>query len=65
MDVFREPVRVLFDRKPIKAGPKRWGWVTFGGWLPPTYLALYDLNTMTPERLKANIEKVKRVIGKW
>jgi prolyl-tRNA synthetase len=30
VDVFREPVRVLFDRKPIKAAPKRWGWVKKG-----------------------------------
>jgi len=30
VDVFREPLRVLFDRKPIKAAPKRWGWVKKG-----------------------------------
>ena len=50
---------------PPRRIAKRWGWVTFGGWLPPTYLALYDMNNMSPERLKANIEKVKRVIGRW
>lgn len=30
VDVFREPVRVLFDRKPVKAATKRWGWVKKG-----------------------------------
>ncbi|WP_264612583.1 proline--tRNA ligase [Sphingobium sp. B11D3B] len=30
VDVFREPLRVLFDKKPIKAAPKRWGWVKKG-----------------------------------
>jgi prolyl-tRNA synthetase len=30
LDVFREPVRVLLDRKPIKASNKRWAWVKKG-----------------------------------
>ena len=30
VDAFREPVRVLFDRKPVKAATKRWGWVKKG-----------------------------------
>ena len=30
LDVFREPVRVLLDRKPIKASNKRWSWVKKG-----------------------------------
>ena len=50
---------------PPRRMAKRWGWVTFGGWLPPTYLALYDMNNVTPDGLKAHIEKVKRVIGRW
>lgn len=29
-DVFREPVRVFFDKKPTKAATKRWGWVKKG-----------------------------------
>jgi prolyl-tRNA synthetase len=29
-DAFREPVRVLFDKKPTKAATKRWGWVKKG-----------------------------------
>lgn len=30
LDVFREPVRVLFDAAPVKAQTKRWGWVKKG-----------------------------------
>ena len=30
VDVFREPLRVLLDRKPIKAANKRWSWVKKG-----------------------------------
>ena len=43
----------------------RWAWVTFGGWLPPTYLALYDMNNVTEAQLKGFIAKVKRVFGRW
>ncbi len=30
LDAFREPVRVLLDRRPIKAANKRWAWVKKG-----------------------------------
>ena len=30
VDVFREPLRVLFDKKPVKAANKRWAWVKKG-----------------------------------
>ncbi|MBN8829268.1 MAG: proline--tRNA ligase [Sphingomonadales bacterium] len=30
VDVFREPLRVLLDKKPIKAANKRWSWVKKG-----------------------------------
>lgn len=50
---------------PPRRIAKRWGWATFGGWRPPTYLALYDMNNVTPEGLKAHLEKVRRVIGRW
>jgi len=38
----------------------RWAWVTFGTRMPPKYLALYDMNNATPERLAGFIERVKR-----
>jgi NAD(P)H dehydrogenase (quinone) len=50
---------------PPRRMAKRWGWVTFGGFLPPTYLALYDMNNVTKEGLVAFRDKVKRVIGRW
>jgi len=50
---------------PPRRMAKRWGWVTFGGWLPPTYLALYDMNNVTPDGLQAFIGKVKRAIAKF
>ena len=50
---------------PPRTMAMRWGWVTFGGWRPPTYLALYDMNHATPERLSGFIDKVKRVLGRW
>jgi NAD(P)H dehydrogenase (quinone) len=50
---------------PPRRMARRWGWVTFGGWLPPTYLALYDMNNVSPDQLKGFIEKVRRVIGRW
>ncbi|MGE4323055.1 MAG: proline--tRNA ligase [Sphingobium sp.] len=30
LDVFREPVRALLDKRPAKAAGKRWGWVKKG-----------------------------------
>jgi putative NADPH-quinone reductase len=36
----------------------RWGWVTFGA--RPKYLALYDMNNQSPERLGAFVDKVRR-----
>jgi putative NADPH-quinone reductase len=57
--------RTLIMGDPPRRMARRWGWVTFGGRLPPAYLALYDMNNVTPERLQGFIEKVKRVIGRW
>jgi len=50
---------------PPRRMARRWGWVTFGGWRPPTYLALYDMNNVTPDQLRDFIDRVKRVIGRW
>jgi NAD(P)H dehydrogenase (quinone) len=57
--------RTFLMGDPPRRMAKRWGWITFGGWLPPTYLALYDMNNVTPDQLKGFIEKVKRVLGRW
>lgn len=50
---------------PPRTMARRWGWVTFGGWRPPTYLALYDMNNVTAERLTGFMDKVKRVLARW
>jgi NAD(P)H dehydrogenase (quinone) len=57
--------RTFLMGDPPRRMAKRWGWVTFGGWLPPTYLALYDMNNVTPDQLNGFVAKVKRVIGNW
>jgi NAD(P)H dehydrogenase (quinone) len=43
---------------PPRRLAQRWAWVTFGRL--PLYLALYDMNNATPERLEAFTAKVKR-----
>jgi putative NADPH-quinone reductase len=57
--------RTMVMGDPPRRMARRWGWVTFGGWLPPTYLALYDMNNVTPDQLRGFIAKVRRVIGRW
>ena len=57
--------RTMLMGDPPRRLAMRWAWATFGTLLPPTYLALYDMNNVTPDQLKGFIEKVKRVIGKW
>ena len=58
-------LRTMLMGDPPRRIARRWGWVTFGGWLPPQYLALYDMNNATPARLSAFIAKVKRTIARW
>lgn len=50
---------------PPRRLAKRWAWVTFRTKRPPKYLALYDMNNVTPEQLTAFIDKVKTEIGKF
>ncbi|MEP7241347.1 MAG: NAD(P)H-dependent oxidoreductase [Devosia sp.] len=58
-------LRTMIMGDPPRRMARRWGWVTFGGWLPPKYLALYDMNNVTPQQLSGFIDRVKRVIGRW
>ena len=44
---------------------RRWAWVTFGTPMPPKYLALYDMNNCTPERLQGFIAKVRGEMVTW
>ncbi len=57
--------RTMLMGDPPRRFARRWGWVTFGGRLPPKYLALYDMNNVTPVQLTAFIAKVKRVIARF
>jgi NAD(P)H dehydrogenase (quinone) len=50
---------------PPRRMAKRWGWITFGGWLPPQYLALYDMNNVTAAGLQAFTDKVKRAMERF
>jgi hypothetical protein len=58
-------LRTFLMGDPPRRIARRWGWATFRGWLPPQYLALYDMNNVSPDRLKGFIGKVRRVIGRW
>ena len=58
-------LRTMLMGDPPRRIARRWGWVTFGGWLPPQYLALYDMNNATPARLSAFIARVKRAMARW
>ncbi|MCP8884396.1 NAD(P)H-dependent oxidoreductase [Devosia sp. XJ19-1] len=41
----------------------RWGWVTFR--TRPKYLALYDMNNVTPERREGFLDKVRAEMGRF
>lgn len=57
--------RTFIMGDPPRRMAKRWGWVTFGGWLPPQYLALYDMNNVSPDGLRAFTDKVKRAMERF
>lgn len=52
-------LRTMVMGDPPRRLARRWAWVTFGTLTPPKYLALYDMNNCTPERLSGFIEKVR------
>lgn len=53
-------LRTILMGDPPRRLARRWAWAMFGTPLPPRYLAFYDMNNATPERLKAFIAKVRR-----
>ena len=58
-------LRTMIMGDPPRRLARRWAWVTFGTPMPPTYLALYDMNNATSARLEGFIQKVKRTLGAW
>jgi putative NADPH-quinone reductase len=50
--------RTMVMGDPPRRLARRWAWVTFGTPMPPRYLALYDMNNCTPERLAAFAARV-------
>ncbi len=50
---------------PPRRLARRWAWATFGGWLPPKFLALYNMNSITPAELSAFIDKIRRAMARF
>ncbi|MEO8683613.1 MAG: NAD(P)H-dependent oxidoreductase [Devosia sp.] len=57
--------RTMIMGDPPRRLARRWAWVTFRTPRPPKYLALYDMNNNSPERLGAFIDRVKAEVGKF
>src|SRR5690349_16749349 len=57
--------RTMIMGDPPRRLAMRWAWATFGTLMPPTYLALYDMNNQTEAGLKGFIDKVKRKMARF
>ncbi len=57
--------RTMLMGDPPRRLAKRWAWATFRTRMPPTYLALYDMNNNQTSQLTAYIEKVKAEFRRW
>lgn len=58
-------LRTILMGDPPRRLARRWAWAMFSTLLPPRYLALYDMNNATPERLAAFRERVRRVMERF
>lgn len=57
-------LRTMLAGDPPRLLARRWAWAHFRMWLPPKYLALYDMDKIDEAWRKAFLEKVKRVMSK-
>jgi NAD(P)H dehydrogenase (quinone) len=57
--------RTMLMGDPPRRLARRWAWAMFGTLLPPKYLALYDMNNVTPAQLEGFIAKVRRELSKF
>ncbi|KRA50686.1 NAD(P)H-dependent oxidoreductase [Devosia sp. Root635] len=57
--------RTMIMGDPPRRLARRWAWVTFGTRLPPKFMALYDVNNCTPERLGGFVDRVRRTMRQF
>ena len=55
-------LRTFLMGDPPRRLARRWAWVMFGTLMPPTYLALYDMNNASPMRLQGFLARVRRTM---
>ncbi len=58
-------LRTMLMGDPPRRLARRWAWLMFGTLMPPTYLALYNMNEATPERLDAFLGKVRQKMSRF
>jgi putative NADPH-quinone reductase len=57
-------LRTMLAGDPPRLLARRWAWTHFRMWLPPKYLALYDMDKIGAAQRKAFLEQVSGVMGK-
>lgn len=58
-------LRTVLMGDPPRRLARRWGWVVFRTPTPPLYLALYDMNNVTPAQLTGFQDKVRHHMTKF